>query len=161
MKFNLCSFWLDPAFYLAAGVFALALLLLVFSIRKYLEIKNKSDFEELSGEAAEVQDELPLASAEAVKPAHDEAPAPVAAVAEPASHPDNPSKAEEFVKGLYQNMASLDARLKNIEAIFSKAKVNRDFTVTFLEDMVADFDALDKEKIKARIEYLVEDLKKG
>ena len=188
MKFNLySSIWLDPAFYIAAGVFALALFLAVFSIRKYLEIKNGSDFEEPGAQAEEVQGELPLSAvdvtgvaAEAQSPVRDEArerageglaqaespaqPAAAAAVKEPepaaAASAHASSKAEEFVKGLYQNMASLDSRLKNIEAAFSKMSVNRDFTVTFLEDIISDFDSLDKEKIKARIEYLVSDLKK-
>ncbi|MBU2574003.1 MAG: hypothetical protein KKH28_08015 [Elusimicrobia bacterium] len=70
------------------------------------------------------------------------------------------SKAEEFVKGLYRNMASLDGRMKNIEAIVAKANVNREFTATFLEGMLADFDTLNKEKIKTRLEYLLSDLKK-
>jgi len=38
--------------------------------------------------------------------------------------------------------------------------VNKDFTVTFLEDIISDYDSLNKEKIKARIQYLVADLKK-
>ena len=54
----------------------------------------------------------------------------------------------------------MDARLKNIEASVSKSRVNSDFTVKFLEDILSDLDALDKEKIKARIEYLLSDLKK-
>jgi len=196
MKFNLySSIWMDPAFYIAAGVFALALFLLVFSIRKYLEIKNGSDFEESGDQAEEIQGELPLSAvdvtretaaaqdaseatirveaqehpdaggAEAGSPAQPQAAAaaeeqkPAPAPADAASAHAS-SKAEEFVKGLYQNMSSLDARLKNIEAAFSKMSVNRDFTVTFLEDIISDYDSLDKEKIKARIQYLVGDLKK-
>ena len=218
MKFNLYStLWMDPAFYIAAGVFALALFLLVFSIRKYLEIKNGSDFEEPGDRAEEIQGELPLTAvdvtrepavaqdaaaaalrveAQAESPAQPspfasspapiaeampiggaqgqkgwaqpaaaqaeapEAPKPAAAAAQPDAAAHASSRAEEFVKGLYQNMSSLDARLKNIEAAFSKRSVNRDFAVTFLEDMISDYDSLDKEKIKARIEYLVADLKK-
>ncbi|OGS42309.1 MAG: hypothetical protein A3J79_06495 [Elusimicrobia bacterium RIFOXYB2_FULL_62_6] len=183
MKFNLYSAWMDPLFYLAAGLFAAALFFLVYSISKYLEIANSSHFEEESEEDADLQDELPLAGASAAGPAVVEpasaaaaapeaASAPVQAIAEPvveaapvraepaqeAAH--EVSKAEEFVKGLYQSMSSLDGRMKGIETALAKAKVNREFTVTFLEDMLNDFDALSKEKIKARIDYLLSDLKK-
>lgn len=179
MKFNLYSVWMDPYFYLLAAVFAAALFFLVYSISKYLEIANSSDFEEGSEEqSADVQGELPLAEAAAAQapaedpvpdeektlvlppaPAAEEAPAPVQPVPVPET-PHDVSKAEEFVKGLYQNMSSLDNRMKNIEAALAKAKVNRDFTVTFLEDILADYDALSKEKLKARIDYLLSDLKK-
>ena len=68
MKFNLYStLWMDPAFYIAAGVFALALFLLVFSIRKYLEIKNGSDFEEPGDRAEEIQGELPLTAVDVTR----------------------------------------------------------------------------------------------
>jgi hypothetical protein len=141
-------------------------------------MKNRCDFEESSDDGGEMQQgELPLEAgahgAPEGQPDSEGQPwrqGPCDAPQFDASVPDSPpppdsgpqssSKAEEFVKGLYQNLASLDGRLKNIEAAFSKANVNRDFTVTFLGDMIAEFDALDKEKIKARIEYLLSDLKK-
>ena len=189
MKFNLYSIWSDPLFYAAATVFAFGLFFLVFSIRKYLEMNNKCDFEEPVDESGEMQQgELPLEAesaeqldgettrqldsetarqldSEAARQPED-APADQQSsrlADQPPSRPaDMPSssKAEEFVKGLYQNLASLDGRLKNIEAALLKANGNRDFTVTFLNDIISDFDTLDKEKIKARIEYLVSDLKK-
>jgi hypothetical protein len=189
MKFNLYALWSDPVLYAAAAVFAAAMFFLVFFIRKYLEMKNMSGFEESGDETPGVQGELPLEAAQAggdeasgagprdsgsetrgpglesrdteslPEAAAPVAPAPVPSLSK-SGEPQGPSKAEEFVKGLYQNLTSLDDRLKNIEAAFSKANVNKDFTVTFLEDIIADFDSLDKEKIKARIEYLVSDLKK-
>ncbi len=177
MKFNLYSIWGDPVFYAAAIVFASGMFFLVFSIRKYLEMKNRCDFEESGEDGGGMQQgELPLEtgaygaaegqpdSGEAGRQGTCDAPQFDASVPDASlvtdSGPQSSSKAEEFVKGLYQNLASLDGRLKNIEAAFSKANVNRDFTVTFLGDMIAEFDALDKEKIKARIEYLLSDLKK-
>lgn len=156
MKFNLCPIWMDPAFYFSASVFALSMFMLVFSIRKYLEIKNGADFEEGTEETAEVQNELPLEQVEeqaaSEQPPSEPAPAP-----EPAQ---DLSKAEEFVKGIYQNMASLDDRMKTMEAVFLKSKMNREFAVTFLEDLLANLDSLDNAKIKARIEFLLSDLKK-
>jgi hypothetical protein len=161
---------MEPAFYMAAAVFILALLLLVFSIRKYLEIKNNSDFEEGAAAAEGVQGELPLTERsaedtgpwtvpEALRAREDAAPAPAAGTSE-VDASRAPSRAEEFVKGLYDHLANLDARMRNIEADFSKSRINRDFTTKFLEDMVADFDSLDKTKIKSRIEYLLTDLRK-
>ena len=50
--------------------------------------------------------------------------------------------------------------MKGIEAALSKNHINNDFTVKFLEDIVQDMDSLDKGKIKARLEYLLSDLKK-
>jgi len=141
---------MDPSFYIAAAVFALALFFLVFSIRKYLGIKNRSDFEDIPDEPGAIQAELPLSG-----PAADErggAGSPLLSGV--------PSRAEEFVKGLYDSLASLDGRVKHIETELSTARINRDFTVKFLEDMVSDFDSLDKTKIKSRIEFLLADLKK-
>ncbi|MBI4801873.1 MAG: hypothetical protein HY796_05050 [Elusimicrobia bacterium] len=163
MKFNLYSVWMDPIFYLSAAVFALALFFLVFAISKYLEITNNSDFEEGPEEVAGVQGELPLTEAAVSQLDSGAAVQQFSTPAEAASAPETAheiSKAEEFVKGLYRNMASLDGRMKNIEAVIAKAGVNREFTATFLEDMLADFDALNKEKIKARLQYLLSDLKK-
>ena len=82
----------------------------------------------------------------------------------PAAPPRAPAdsgsnRAETFVRGIYEELSGVDARLKNIEASVSKSRVNNDFTVKFLEDILSDLDALDKEKIKARIEYLLFDLR--
>ena len=172
MNFNIYSVWMDPVFYISAAVFALALFFLLFSIRKYLEIKNNSDFDEAGDGAGEVQGELPLIEAASEDPELRTVSQTLAAqveaapVVEPA--PDAPelrasgttSRAEEFVKGLYDHLASLDGRVKNIEADLTKSRVNRDYAAKFLEDMVSDFESLDKTKIKARIEYLLADLKK-
>jgi hypothetical protein len=64
------------------------------------------------------------------------------------------------VRGIYEGISDLDERMKGIEAALSKGRVNNDFTVKFLEDVLQDIDNLDKTKIKARIEYLLADLKK-
>ena len=176
MKFSVYSIWGDPVFYAFAAAFAFSMFFLVFSIRKYLEVKNRSGLEESEddGEEARLDEsyaEAGSASPPSVELAYSEADGRQADTVGPggpdlrpesASGGDGqvPSKAEEFVKGLYQNLASLDGRMKGIEASFSRFNVNRDFTVTFLEDMISEFDALDKEKIKARIEYLLSDLKK-
>ena len=164
---NIYSIWMDPYFYMAVAVFALALFFLVFSIRKYLEIKNNAEFEESDDEGEEIQGELSLAEAAT----EDSEPNPVSE--EPSATEEtpsaegapagSPSRAEEFVKGLYGSLTNLDSRVKNIEknlSELSKAKADREYPAKFLEDMVADFDTLDKTKIKSRIEFLLGELKK-
>jgi len=59
-KFNLYTAWMDPYFYVLAAVLAAALFAMVYSIRRYLELKNASDFED-SGQA---EAENPLDEAE-------------------------------------------------------------------------------------------------
>jgi hypothetical protein len=116
---------MDPHFYVWAAVFAAALFAMVYSIRRYLELKNAGDFEEV-----------------------------------PEAGPRELTAAENFVHGIYAGISDLDERMKGIEAALSNNHINSDFTVKFLEDIVQDMDSLDKGKIKARLEYLLSDLKK-
>jgi len=286
MKFNIYTAWMDPIFYATAAIFALSLFFLVYSIRRYVELKNSDEFDETPAEdpasadwpVLETRDAIPPGSQplttpgritepeaagtpgwserdtiQAIRPeaagrpvskiivahlkrgnlAEPEAPdrpgpqqrlsrardifeeteAPDQPLSQliarlkqgnlaktevpdqllsqqclsrardifeeteapdqpgpqpdfsPAAEPHAPAdsgsnRAETFVRGIYEELSGLDARLKNIEASVSKSRVNNDFTVKFLEDILSDLDALDKEKIKARIEYLLSDLKK-
>lgn len=172
IKSPLYLVWMDTYFYVWAAVFAAALFAMVYSIRRYLELKNSSDFEEagqeepanpfvetLTAGAAE-QPELPVAP----QPEPGAQPEPEPARQEPAPVPENashePTPAENFVHGIYSGIADLDERMKGIEAALSKTHINNDFTVKFLEDILQDLDSLDKVKLKARIEYLLSDLKK-
>jgi len=183
MRSSIYTAWLDPVFYAAAAVFAVSLFSLVYSMRRYVELKNADGFDE-NPAADPMSTTLPGFNGDdtiAVTPEQAAAPAPFVPEApsdmpapEPAAAPttvpdfaqpapasaDSGSKAENFVRGIYEELADMDARLKNIEASTSKSRVNTDFTVKFLEDILSDLDALDKEKIKARIEYLLSDLKK-
>ena len=169
-RFNLYSAWMDPVFYGWAALFAAALFAMIYSIRRYLELKNAADFDEAAeGEtetslAEAVQEEAPVPAPEqpelpsaAPEPEPEPTPEPVPA-AEDA--PREPTAAENFVHGIYAGISDLDERMKGIEAALSKSHINNDFTVKFLEDIVQDIDSLDKVKIKARIEYLLTDLKK-
>lgn len=180
-KFNLYTAWMDPVFYVWAAVFAAALVGMVYSIRKYLELKNIAfdEVDQAEGAAAAyadvpvVEDAAPPReyAAEAVQqelpaPDQDAAQELERVCADPACEPQaaadpaSASRAETFVKGIYDGITGLDARLKGIEESLSKGRVNSDFTVKFLEDILQDIDTLDKAKIKARLEYLVSDLKK-
>lgn len=203
-RFNLYSAWTDTYFYLWAVLFAAALFALVYSLRRYQELRSAPGpaGDEIPPEA-EVNPFLeepavsPAAAPEEEKtlvlpPAADETPeeektlivpppfpepgdeplpaelpaeqpeaaAPREELApQPAAGEDH-TRAENFVRGIYAGITDLDERMKTIEAALSKGHVNNDFTVKFLEDMVQDIDALDKSKIKARLEYLLSDLKK-
>ncbi len=194
-KLNTYSFWIDPNFYLWAAVFAVALVSLIYSIRRYLELKNASEEDE---EAPSAQADMP---AEAPGQSGEEPEKPISAP--PSFQPEfretareeegqagensreasfgpetgavpqaadaaggteagrrDFNRAENFVRGIYAGISDLDERMKNIEAVLSKSRVNGDFTVKFLEDVLQDLDSLDKAKIRARIEYLISDLKK-
>ncbi len=161
-KFNLYSAWMDPVFYVWVAAFAAALFVMVYSIRKYLELKNASfDEEEPEVPADPGQEDFVLAANEEPRPVQPELsaedPGPAYAVPEEAAAPN---RAETFVRGIYEGISGLDARLKGIESSLSKSRVNNDFTLKFLEDILQDMDTLDKGKIKARIEFLISDLKK-
>jgi hypothetical protein len=111
------------------------------------------------------QQEFPLQQEEPVAEAPEEIPAVQAEPAGPAPAPSpdvhgDHARAENFVRGIYAGITDLDERMKSIEEALSKSHVNSDFAVKFLEDMIQDMDNLDKTKIKARIEYLLSDLKK-
>lgn len=164
-KFNFYSAWMDPVFYLWAAVAAAALFALVYSIRRYLELKNSGCFGEESvpeeGAAAEppppdAAPELPVESGAVAPGWNDEA----QLSGQPPAAEESRNRAETFVRGIYEGISGLDARLKGIEASLSKSRVNNDFTVKFLEDILQDIESLDKPKLKARIEYLLSDLKK-
>lgn len=87
-------------------------------------------------------------------------PAAVPSAMPPAAAPAAPGPAENFVRGIYEGVSGLDARLKGVETKLTKRHPGTDFAVKFLEDLAADMDNLDKAKIKARLEFLVADLKK-
>lgn len=234
-KFDLYSAWIDPYFYVWGLVFAAALFSLIYSMRRYLELKNSDEDAGASGEdeggdpfGGEAPLPEPAAEAAVAAPAEEktlvlppseqawtpEAPEgqpyeqPVEQFAEqpaeqleeqpaeqfeeqpveqpleqqaeepaeqapeeqpvyaqeeaPVAQPDHldHSRAENFVRGIYAGINDLDERMKTIEEALSKSRINNDFAVKFLEDVLQDFDALDKSKIKARIEYLISDLKK-
>ncbi len=201
-KLNTYSFWIDPNFYLWAAVFVVALVSLIYSIRRYLELKNASEedeeaspvhadmavedpgqsgeepgrtidashsfqpeFRETAREDADQarengQEAFPGSETKALPQAEGSAGVPVEAGGGPEAGRHDFNRAENFVRGIYSGISDLDERMKNIEAALSKSRVNGDFAVKFLEDVLQDLDSLDKTKIRARIEYLISDLKK-
>ena len=165
-KFTFYSIWMDHVFFLWVAAFFFSFFALVYSIRKYLELKNGAfDDEELDApEDPALQSGILSPSELSAGPAPEiEAPEREVFHQEPAAKapagiPASP--AETFVRGIYDGISGLDARMRSLEASLSKGRVNNDFAIKFLEDIVQDIDTLDKTKIKARIEYLLTDLKK-
>ncbi|MCK5582304.1 MAG: hypothetical protein KAI33_00860 [Elusimicrobiales bacterium] len=217
MNFNLYSLWIDPVFYISVAVFVLFLFLLVYSIRRYMEIVNSEqkaesreqemenpvDIEVLQEREMEmpvenleqepIADEFPRQESEVEVPVGEEAfektviahpsemPADPAAVNEEmtenmvesataAADSQEPivqetpsedlSKAEGFVKGIFNGIEDIDERLKAVESTLSERKLNGDFALRYLEDILDEYDSMDKTAVKSRIEYLIADLKK-
>ncbi|KAF0125605.1 MAG: hypothetical protein FD189_2242 [Elusimicrobia bacterium] len=169
MKFSVYSLWTDPYFYLAAVGLGLGLFLLIYSIRRYLELANRSELEDEPLETAPAQEtpqgELFSAPAGDEPAAEVPAEAPAEGYAEEPSvaqeqAPEEHSPAETFVMGIYESLKSLDARMGKLENKLGAERISSEFTVKFLEDILSDLDSLDKEKIKGRLEYLVSDLKR-
>lgn len=184
MKFSVYSLWTDPYFYLAAAGLGLGLFLLIYSIKRYLELANRSELEDEPQDAetqdAETQEAAPTVRPEAPQgdlfsaPAEEEPPAAEAPAEAPAEEgyageaaapdygqaPEEHSPAETFVMGIYESLKSLDARMGKLETRLGEERISSEFTVKFLEDILSDLDSLDKDKIKGRLEYLISDLKR-
>lgn len=171
MKFSIYSLWTDPYFYLAAAGLGLGLFLLIYSIKRYLELANRSELEDEPQDAAQApetpQGDLFSVPAEEERQAPEapaEAPEEQVYTEEPAAAyeraPEEHSPAETFVMGIYESLKSLEARMGKIEKNLGAERISSEFTVKFLEDILSDIDSLDKEKIKGRLEYLVSDLKR-
>jgi hypothetical protein len=114
--------------------------------------------------ARNVEELLSLAAAEAadktLPPAQAKQPAPHCAAARmPAALTPPPSQAVDFVKGIYRNMAGINARIGAIEESLAKGPGGSHFSVKFLEGLLEDLDSMEKDKVRTRIEYLLSDLK--
>lgn len=177
---NLYSVWVDPVFYIAVVIFVLALVLLVYSVKKYIEMENKVEFSaevagadniissnanqspEVSGAEHAVASPQPqsqnlsadagMSEVENIKEVAQVSPQ------NKTSHEQSErseSKAEIFLKGIHNKLLSLDERLKNIETVLAKDKSNVNFTIDYLQDIIEKIEEIDKEKIKTRLEYLI------
>jgi hypothetical protein len=159
---NFYSIWVDPFFYIAAAIFVTALILLVYSVKRYIEMENKAGF---SAEGACVDNVISPAVCQMEEDAGHAEPGVenIAAVDSNIRQKQtlqeeieqSGSKAEIFLKGVHDNLLSLDERLKNIETVLAKNKSTVNFTIEYLEDLIEKMDEIDKEKIKSRLEYLI------
>ncbi|MEA3307078.1 MAG: hypothetical protein U9Q34_04780 [Elusimicrobiota bacterium] len=237
MTFDIYSLWIDPVFYISAAIFVLFLLLLVYSVRKYMQAEqpvndgqqvtdeeeeeiegsidtevlqeqemeeslNQAESEEIpqeEGFETEMPVEQPVTSQsqeeqeqaqEIEAPVEEEAfektviaqsselpavessqpvevpqenmveEAPVLQEPSPQAPSADLSEAEGFVKGIFTGISDIDERLKAVESTLSERKLNGDFALRYLEDILDEYDAMDKTAVKSRIEYLIADLKK-
>ncbi|OGS11387.1 MAG: hypothetical protein A2285_00960 [Elusimicrobia bacterium RIFOXYA12_FULL_57_11] len=183
--------WNDTLFYAYGAAGAVSLAALAYSIKRWLALRNTAPYEAMAGESEPTAPHIALADAysppdaDTPKPLAQESQDPektvvvsnieelIARTAEAAAEPPSAgvreelppahdsTRAEELVKGIYGHMAGIDARLGAIEETIAKGGGNRHFTVKFLEGILEDYDALSMEKIKARVKYLVSDLKEN
>ncbi len=172
---NFYSIWVDPFFYIAAAIFVTALILLVYSVKRYIEMENKTGF---SAEGVCVDNGISPAVLDAGHVADLHAPGASETLSRHVVEPgveniaaedsnisqkqtlqeeseQSGSKAEIFLKGVHDNLLSLDERLKNIETVLAKNKSTVNFTIEYIEDLIEKIGETDKEKIKSRLEYLL------
>ncbi len=74
--------------------------------------------------------------------------------------PEDLSEAKDFVKGIFNGITDIDERLKAVESTLSERKLNGDFALRYLEDILEEYEAMDKTAVKSKLEYLIADLKK-
>jgi len=167
MKFTIYSIWLDYKFYIYLLISIISFITFIYSIKKLLISDNES--ENQSDEFSEIMIDKENTSKttnsdkENIKQILMPEKQPELFTENTKPQSDNLSPAEEFIKNLYAAISNIDERIKNIEKniLSSKNKnVNNEFVLKFLEDIINDYDSLDKEKIKARIQFLISDLKK-
>jgi len=167
MKFTIYSIWLDYKFYIYLLISIISFITFIYSIKKLLISDNES--ENQSDEFSEIMIDKENTSKttnsdkENIKQTLMPEKQPELFTENTKPQSDNLSPAEEFIKNLYAAISNIDERIKNIEKniLSSKNKnVNNEFVLKFLEDIINDYDSLDKEKIKARIQFLISDLKK-
>ena len=189
-KLDIYSLWIDPVFYVSAFAFALFLILLIYSVRRYIEASNaaedgimeeeinrdmedsaglsgetlaatKSDEQEMENLVEEEPFEKTVVAQESEMPMEtDSAYENPESIAEQIPVGEDVSKAGEFVKGIFNGISDIDERLKSVEKTLAARKLNADFALRLLEDILEEYDSINKEEIKVKIKYLVDDLKK-
>ena len=171
MKINIYSIWSDYNFYIYLAIFIASVIALLSTIRKFIDLNSSENEDETKKdeteniiadenareeEKIEETDEKENISKEDKKIEKD---LELFSLANESENKKDLSPAEEFVKNISDYMKDLDSRMKNIEKNLAK-KDKQEQTIKFLSDIVSDYENLDKEKIKARIEFLISDLKK-
>jgi len=171
MKINIYSIWSDYNFYIYLAIFIASVIALLSAIRKFIDLNSSENEDETKKdeteniiadenareeEKIEETDEKENISKENKEIEKD---LELFSLANEGENKKDLSPAEEFVKNISDYMKDLDSRMKNIEKKLAQ-KDKQEQTVKFLSDIVSDYENLDKEKIKARIEFLISDLKK-
>jgi uncharacterized coiled-coil protein SlyX len=171
MKINIYSIWSDYNFYIYLAIFIASVIALLSAIRKFIDLNSSENEDETKKdeteniiadenareeEKIEETDEKENISKENKEIEKD---LELFSLSNKSENKKDLSPAEEFVKNISDYMKDLDSRMKNIEKKLAQ-KDKQEQTVKFLSDIVSDYENLDKEKIKARIEFLISDLKK-
>lgn len=68
-------------------------------------------------------------------------------------------KAEAFVEGLYTAVSGMDVRIRAIEKKLAENKINSDFALNMVDSVLDEYESLDKDEIKKRLEILSKSLK--
>lgn len=170
MGLNVYTLWADYTFYIYVVVFVISAFSFLFAIRRLMAFKEdnslyddaltedqkeilpqqqspdevEKNLSHISGQVSKSQPELFQTGLQDVS--------------------QKLSPAEEFVKSISDSLADIDKRLSRLEGLLGRygleTKRSDDFSLKFLEDIISDYDSLDKEKLKARIQFLIADLKK-
>lgn len=174
MKFSVYTIWADYTFYIYVAVFLISVAGFLYALRKLLSFSKEEEAEENTS-AASHQESLSdeqkdlLEGVEPVKempqPSNKSAAQPEL-FEEKKAGSSTLSPAETFIKNIGDSLSSINERLSRLESSNSTRTPEKDrkavneFALKFLEDIISDYDSLDKEKIKARLQFLISDLKK-
>jgi len=170
MKYDIQTFWLDPWLYIPTVIFLLLTISLLYFISKYDEALRQERAERANVRIAPAGvNVLPVAQVKATEKENKNSPT-VGNISSGKLFDTNPTtgkqvknghfeKAEAFLKGLYQNMSDMDQRLKSVEKKLSEKKLDSEFALKMIEEILEEYDSLHKEEIKTRLSYLAQSLK--
>lgn len=167
MKFSIYTIWIDYRFYIQLLIFLVSVLAFIYALKKLLfyqreEVQEEPDETTREESLSEEQHDI----LKGLEPENNEI------KEQPDLFQDKKdeshtslSPAEVFVKNIGDSLSSINERLARLESLQTSPKGKgekniNEFVLKFLEDIVNDYDSLDKEKIKARIQFLISDLKK-
>ncbi|GAB4031061.1 MAG: hypothetical protein Fur0012_07910 [Elusimicrobiota bacterium] len=175
MKFSVYTVWADYTFYVYVAVFLISAAGFLYALRKLLAFSKEEETVVEDTESVSQQESLSdeqkdlLEGVDPVK----ESPQPSSAAAaqpelfeEKKANSSSLSPAEMFIKNIGDSLSSINERLSRLESSQPARNPEKDrkavneFALKFLEDIISDYDSLDKEKIKARLQFLISDLKK-
>lgn len=125
------------------------------------EDDDEEDFDEDEDDEEEGKDDEERGIiTEEIKETITEVVKPVAAIEQPAVSLEKtlPVENTEFAKDVNKNMNDIFSRLSVLESSLHKNIAGQKFTVNYLEKLLVEFDSLDKNELKNKIEQLRSDL---
>ncbi len=167
MKFNIYTVWADYRFYFQLFIFLASVSVFIYAIKKLIshqEEETEKDLIESDREESLSKEQHDML--ESLESENNKVEKQPDLFQDKKNENNTPlSPAEVFVKNIGDSLSSINEKLARLEALQAylngKGEKNtNEFILKFLEDIVNDYDSLDKEKIKARIQFLISDLKK-